>query len=93
MSPFEVLYGQSCNTPISWNDPINKVLIELNMLEDMEQEMQVVKKNLEATQDRQKSYANQNKLFKEFQAGEQVYLHIQSKKSSFRIGSCAKLAP
>lgn len=52
MSPFEALYGQSCNTPISWSDPFNKVLVGPDKMVDMEQEMQVIKKNLMATQDR-----------------------------------------
>ena len=55
--------------------------------------MQVIKKNMKATWDRQKIYADQNKMFKEFQVGKQVYLRIKPKKSSLRIGSCAKLAP
>ena len=29
MSPFKALYGQICNTPISWSDPVNRVLIGL----------------------------------------------------------------
>eukprot|EP00253_Pinus_taeda_P001723 PITA_01723 len=90
---FEALYGQSCNTPISWSDPVNRMLIGPDMLAKMEQEMQVIKKNLKETQDRQKIYVNFNMLFKEFQVGEQVYLCIKPKKSSFRIGSCAKIAP
>ena len=53
----------------------------------------MIKKNLKATQDRQNSYGDRNMLFKEFQVGEQVYLHIKPKKSSLRIGSHAKLAP
>jgi len=39
MSPFEALYGRSCNIPISWIDPMNKVLIVLDMLANMEQKM------------------------------------------------------
>jgi len=46
MSPFEALYGWSCNTPIRWSDLVSRVLIGTNMLANMEQEMQVVKKNL-----------------------------------------------
>ena len=61
------------------------------MLADIEQEMQVIKKNLKATQDRHKIYANWNRLFKEFQVGEHVYLHIKSKNISLQIGSCVKL--
>jgi hypothetical protein len=25
MSPFEVLYGRSCNTPVSWSNPVNRI--------------------------------------------------------------------
>ena len=52
MSPFEALYGWSCNTPISSSDLVSKVLIGPNMLEDMEQKMKVIKKNLKAAEDR-----------------------------------------
>ena len=68
MSPFEELYGWSCNTPISWSDPSSKVLIRPNMLADMEHEMQMIKNNLKVAQDRQKSYAYKSWLF-EFQVG------------------------
>jgi len=55
--------------------------------------MQVINKNIKATQDRQNIYAYRNRLVKEFQVGEQVYLHIKLKNSSLWIKSCAKLAP
>jgi len=93
MSPFEALHGWICNTPISWSDPVSRVLIRPDMLADMEREMQVIKKNVKATQDRQKSYVDRNKLSKEFQVGKQVYLCIKPKKRSLQISSCAKLAP
>jgi len=85
MSHFEALYGRSYNTPISWSDLVNKVLIEPDMLANMELEMQAIRKNLKAAQDRHKSYANRNKLFKEFQVWEQVYLRIKLKKSSIGL--------
>lgn len=36
MSMFEALYGKSCNTPVSWSDQVNRVLIGPDMLADME---------------------------------------------------------
>ena len=57
---------------------MNMVLIELDMLEKMEHEMQVIKKNLKATQDRHKRYVDQHRVFKEFWGGENVYLHMDS---------------
>lgn len=53
--------------------------------------MQVIKRNPNATWDRQKSYADQHRELKEFQVGEHVYLCIKPKRSSLRIRSCAKL--
>ena len=52
MSPFEALYGWSCNTPINWSDLVNRVLIGSDMLAYMDEEIQVVKNNLKATQNR-----------------------------------------
>lgn len=43
MSLFEALYGRSCNTPINWSDPVKRMLIGPNMLEEMEQEMHIIK--------------------------------------------------
>jgi len=54
--------------------------------------MQVIKKNLKVAQDRHKSYEDQNRMF-EFQVREQVYVCINPRKNSLRIGSCAKMAP
>ena len=53
----------------------------------------MIKNNLKASKDKQKSYAKRNKLFKEFQVGEQVYLCVKPKKISLRISLCAKLTP
>ena len=53
MNLFEALYGQSCNYPINCSDTMNKVLIRLDMLVEMEQEMKVIKNNLNATHDKQ----------------------------------------
>ena len=66
MTHFEALYGWSYNTPISWSDLVSKVLIGLDILAELEQEMQVIKKNIKVAQDRKKSYVDKNMLFKKF---------------------------
>ena len=93
MSLLEALYGWSFNTPISWSDLVSNVLIGVDILAEMEHEIHVIKTNMKAAQDRHKSYVDWNRLLKEFQVGEHVYLRIKPKKSSLWIGSCAKLAP
>jgi hypothetical protein len=39
MSPFEVLYGRPCNTPISWSNPVNRIYFGPDMLKEMEQQV------------------------------------------------------
>ena len=52
MNLVDTLYCRSCNTPISWSDPLRKVLIGLDLLEEMEQEMLVINRNLKETKDK-----------------------------------------
>ena len=44
-------------------------------------------------QDRQKSQADLKITPKEFKVGGHVFIKVRPKKSSLRLGSCAKLAP
>jgi hypothetical protein len=92
MIPFKVLYGRPCNTPFSWSNPVDKITIGPEMLKEMEQVVQI-KKNLKITQNRQKSYADRKRTPIEFKTGDHVYLRARPRKSSLRMGSCAKLTP
>ena len=58
MSPFEIMYGRKCTTPVSWDSPVDRLMIWPKMLQDMEQAVREVQKNLKVAQDRQKSYAD-----------------------------------
>ena len=59
----------------------------------MEEIVKQVQGNLKVVQDRQKIQANLKRTPKEFQVGEHVFIKVRPKKSSVRLGSCAKLAP
>ena len=53
MIPFEALYGIKCNTPISWVDnPVDKVVIGLELLKEMEDKMVKIILNLKIAYDR-----------------------------------------
>jgi hypothetical protein len=93
MSPFEVLYGRPCNTPIIWSNPINIIYFRPDMLKEMEQQVTQIKQNLKVTHDRQKSYIDQKRTPREFKMGDHVYLRVRPRKSSLKMGDCAKLAP
>ena len=74
MSPFEILYGRKCNTPVSWDNPVDRVLIGPELLQEMEQTIREVQKNLKVAQERQKCYADLKRKHKEFCLGDHVYL-------------------
>jgi hypothetical protein len=51
MSPFEALYGRKCNTPVSSDNLANTIVVGPNLLKEMEEQMEKIKRNLKATQD------------------------------------------
>ena len=55
MSPYEALYGRRCRTPVTWVNPVNKVVIGPKFLKEMEQEVVKIKKNLRASRTDRKS--------------------------------------
>ena len=49
MSPYEALYGRRCRTPVTWDNPVNKVVIGPELFKEMEQEVVKIRQNLKAT--------------------------------------------
>jgi hypothetical protein len=39
ISLFEALYGRNCNTPMRWDNPIDIVIIRIDLLKEMEEKM------------------------------------------------------
>eukprot|EP00253_Pinus_taeda_P006128 PITA_06128 len=93
MSPFEVLYGKKCHTPSSWGWPEDRLMLGPDMLKEMEETVKEVRVNLKAAQDRQKSFADKKRKFKEYQVGDHVYVRIRAKRSMLQWSECTKLAP
>ena len=58
----------------------------------MELTVKQVQGNLKVAQDRQKRQADLKRTQKEFQVGEHVFIKVKPKKSSLKLGICAKLA-
>ena len=36
LSPFEILYGRKCNTPISWSNPVDRLMLGPDLLKELE---------------------------------------------------------
>ena len=76
---------------MTWDNQVNKVVLSPKFLKEREQEVVKVRKNLKVAQDRQKSYADKHRVNREFTIGDHVYLRMRARKSSLKLGSCAKL--
>jgi hypothetical protein len=48
MIPFEALYRRKCNTPVSWNNPVDRVILGPEFFKDMEDQVVKIKHNLKA---------------------------------------------
>jgi hypothetical protein len=46
LSPFEILYGRRCTTPISWDNPADKLMVGPEILQEMENMVKKVQQNL-----------------------------------------------
>ena len=69
------------------------IVLGPELLKEMEQEVVKIRQKLKAAPDRQKSYADKHRVDREFNIGDHVYLKVRARKSSLKLGSCAKLSP
>ena len=65
MSPYEALYGIRCRTPVTWDNPVNRIVLHPKLLKEMEQEVAKIRKNLNKSQDRKKIYVYKDKVNRE----------------------------
>ena len=59
---------------MTWDNPVNRIVLGLKLLKEMEQEVAKIRHNLKETQDKQKIYGDKNRVHKEFSVGVNVYL-------------------
>jgi hypothetical protein len=80
MAPFEALYGRRCRTPLNWSQAGDKEIFGPDLVLEAEGKVRVIKKNLEATQARQKSYHDKRRKPLQFEVGDHVYLKVSPTK-------------
>jgi hypothetical protein len=91
MSPFEALYDQKCNTLVSWDNPANCAVVGPDLLQEMEEKMVKIRRNLKDSQDRKKICTVKVRTHREFKFGDHVFLKVKSRWSSLKLGNCSKL--
>jgi hypothetical protein len=90
--PFEALYGRKRNTPVSWDNIVEREVVGPELLRGMEEQMEKIKHNLKASKDRKQIYADEGRNHREFKVGDLVFLKVKVERSSLKFGNCSKLA-
>jgi hypothetical protein len=93
MSPFKVLYGRNCRTPLHWDQLSERQVFGPEILLEAEVNIRMVRENLKGTQSRQRSYADTRRRELSFEVGDYVYLKVSPIRGTKRFGVKGKLAP
>ena len=93
ISPFKALYGQDCLVPYRFANPNLLVpVVAKNTLEEMDQQLQVIRETLKRASDRQKSYADLHQSSQTLKVRDKVFLRVKPKRSSLHLRKYKKLA-
>ena len=93
MAPFDPLYGRKCRTPLNWIEPGERRYYGIDFVKEAKERVQIIQQHIEATQSRQKSYADKRRSHIVFQIGDYVYLKVSPMKKVQRFRVRRKLAP
>ncbi|GJS23225.1 putative reverse transcriptase domain-containing protein [Tanacetum coccineum] len=92
-APFEALYGRKCRSPICWAEVGDAQLTGPEIIRETTEKIIQIKHRLQASRDRQRSYANKRRKPLEFQVGDKVMLKVSPWKGVIRFGKRGKLNP
>ena len=93
MAPYEAFYGRRCRSPVCWLEVGEKQLVRTDLVDKVTQQIEIVRKNMKAAQDRQKKYADHRTRPLEFVEGDLVYLRATPIRPAFRHQRRGKLGP
>ncbi|GJX33249.1 putative reverse transcriptase domain-containing protein [Tanacetum coccineum] len=89
----KALYGRKCRSPICWAEVRDAQLTGPKIVHETIEKIIQIKKRIQATRDRQKSYADRRCKPLKFEVGDKVMLKVSSWKGVIRFGKRGKLSP
>ncbi|GJX42861.1 putative reverse transcriptase domain-containing protein [Tanacetum coccineum] len=92
-APFEALYGRKCRSPICWAEVGDAQLTGPEIVRETTEKIIQIKHRLQASRDRQRSYADKRSKPLEFQVGDKVMLKVSPWKGVIHFGKRGKLNP
>ncbi|XP_072058147.1 uncharacterized protein [Arachis hypogaea] len=69
MAPYEALYGQKCQSPLSWYKTAEASVLGPDLIAEATKNIKKIRARILTAQSRQKSYANQRRKLLEFKVG------------------------
>jgi hypothetical protein len=63
------------------------------VIQEMEEKMQTIRKRIKEAQYRQKSYVDAPRVDRSYELGDRVFLWVKPRKSSIKFGKGDKLSP
>jgi len=93
MAPYEALYGRKCMTLLCWYQDGEAVLVGQELLEQTTEKVRMVRDRMQASQSRQKAYADRRGRPLEFAVGEHEFLRVTRITGVGRAFRSRKLSP
>jgi hypothetical protein len=92
MSPFKSLYGRKCRAPLYWDQTRGSQFFGLELIQEVEEQVCIIRENLRVAQTRQKSYTDNKRRPLEFEEGDYVYLKVSPLRGMRRFKIKGKLS-
>ncbi|GKB52963.1 putative reverse transcriptase domain-containing protein, partial [Tanacetum coccineum] len=92
-APFEALYGRKCRSPVCWTEVGETQTLSLKLIQETTEKIFQIKQRMQASRDRQKSYADLKRKPMNFQVEDKVMLKVSPWKGVVRFGKRGKLNP
>ncbi|KAH9763374.1 Endonuclease [Citrus sinensis] len=93
MAPYEALYGRKCRSPIHWDEMGERRHLGPDLITASFEAIEKIRQRMQATQSRQKRYADKRRRPLEFQVGDKVFLKVAPVKGLMRFWNKEKLSP
>ena len=93
MVPYKALYERKCITPLCWTELSEKKIIGLDLIQETEEKVKVIRERLKVATNRQKSYADMRIKDIQYEIGEKIFLKVSPWKKAMRFRKKGKLSP
>jgi hypothetical protein len=90
---FEMLYAHRCRTPLLWSETGERKVFGPDILQKVEKQVPMVRKNLRVVQSKQKSYVDHRRRELSFKIEDFVYLKVSPLRGVHHFKVRGKLSP